>query len=380
MFAGRNKFDKEFSTKIILNEEENFLTKWIFLGDESRRIFVSWILKIEVAEIEEEKSLILRRGETLLEKNISGTGNLIFTTYNLPPGIEIFLPAYKDNLNIDTSAFDNCAIFEMFPFGKESTEDLAKILMLNKKKSPAILFVMMDVVANEDDSPVGLAAMKNIFTKKRRDVLIAKDETDILEILHWHRPLAADVIKLIGSEIQDIDSNTDEIFDAYEKFLTAEKVSGSLSEKILRQIVNFSTVKGKNHIWLAYLEVAKKIFFAGDGIKNLLKLYRKTLYQDEQSKSIASLIWNADADCKNLEKKLLQKFTEVMQMPKKFQGFLNSEEIYSEHSYLMIIRKGSRFGEIDKEFLSAYENFVRYQAREILIDELENHIEKLKNL
>ena len=174
--------------------------------------------------------------------------------------------------------------------------------------------------------------------------------------------------------------NTDEIFDAYEKFLTAEKVSGSLSEKILSQIVNFSTVKGKNHIWISYREAAQKIFFTGTGIKNLLKLYRKTLYQDEQAKSIASLIWNADADCENLEKKILQKFTEVMQMPKKFQGFLNPEEAYSEHSYLMLIRKGSRFSEIDKEFLSAYENFIRQDARDILIDELETHIEQLKNI
>ena len=67
-------------------------------------------------------------------------------------------------------------------------------------------------------------------------------------------------------------------------------------------------------------------------------------------------------------------------MPKKFQGFLNPEEAYSEHSYLLMIRKGSRFSEIDKEFLSLYENFVREDARDILITELETHIEQLKNI
>ncbi len=359
------------------------MTKWIFLGDESRKIFVSWILKIESTDIEEERSLILRRGETPLEKNISGTGNLIFTTYNLPPGIEIFVPAYTANLNIDTSAFDNCAIFEMFPFGKESTEDLARLLTANKKKSPAILFVMMDVVDNEDDSPVGLTAMKNIFTRKRRDILTARDESDVLEILHWHRPLAADVIKLIRSEIQDINSNTDEIFDAYENFLVEQKRIGCLSDGVKNKIVSFSSVKGKNHIWISYREVAQKILFPqtkSGGLKGLLELYRKTLYQDEQQKSIASLIWNSDTDCAQLEKKLLARFDEVMQMPKKFQGFLNPEEAYSEHSYLMLIRKGSRFSEIDKEFLSEYENFIQNDARDILIDELEFHIEQLKNI
>jgi len=352
------------------------------LGDESRRIFISWILKIEVAEIEEDKTLILRRGETPFEKNISSTDNLIFTTYNLPPGIEIFLPAYTDNLKIDTSAFDNCAIFEMFPFGKESTEDLARLLMLNKKNSPAILFVMMDVVANEDDSPVGLTAMKNIFARKRRDVLIARDETDILEILHWHRPLAADVIKLISSEIQDIYTNSDEIFDAYEIFLAEQKKSGCLSDTAKNKIVSFSTVKGRNHIWISYREFAQKILFAQTkgGLKGLLELYKKTLFQDEQQKSIASLIWNSETECAKLEQKLSARFNEIMQMPKKFQGFLNPEEAYSEHSYLLLIRKGSRFSEIDKEFLSLYENFIREDAREILITELETHIEQLKNI
>ena len=51
---------KELQKRNALLEEENFLTKWIFLGDESRRIFVSWILKIDVAEIEEDKTLILK--------------------------------------------------------------------------------------------------------------------------------------------------------------------------------------------------------------------------------------------------------------------------------------------------------------------------------
>ena len=359
------------------------MTKWIFLGDESRRIFVSWILKIELDTLEENKTIVLQRGDTPLEKNISGTGNITFSTYHLPPGIEIFVPAYSDNLNIDTSAFDNCAIFEMFPFGKESTEDLARLLEMNKKKSPAILFVMMDVVENEEDSPVGLNSMKNIFTRKRRDILTAKDESDILEILHWHRPLAADIIKLIQSEIQDIDTTSDDIFEEYEKFLVEQKKSGCLTDAVKNQIVNFSTVKGKNHIWISYREVAQKYLFPPTktgGLKNLVELYRKTLYQDEQQKSVASLIWNADSDCAEFERKLFARFNEVMQMPKKFQGFLNPDEAYSEHSYLLLIRKGSRFGEIDREFLETYENFVQHEAREILVNELEEHIKKLKNM
>ena len=225
--------------------------------------------------------------------------------------------------------------------------------------------------------------MKDIFTRKRRDIMTARDESDIMEILHWHRPLAADIVKLIRSEIQDIYTNSDDIFDAYENFLIEQKKFGCLSEAAKNKIVSFSSVKGKNHIWISYREVAQKILFPQNnsgGLKSLLKLYRRTLFQDEQQKSIASLIWNADNACAELEQKLLTRYNEVMHMPKKFQGFLNPEEAYSEHSYLLLIRRGSRFGEIDKEFLSTYEDFVCNEARDILIGELENHIEKLKNI
>gem|GEM_PF-2408177 len=339
------------------------MTKWIFLGDESRRIFVSWILKINLDDLDENKTLILQRGETPLEKDTSNADLEIFSTYHLPPGIEIVVPVYADNMNINTSAFDNCAIFEMFPFGKESTEDLARLLEIGKK-SPAILFVMMDIVADEEDSPLGLNSMKNIFSRKRRDVLIARDESNILEILHWHKPLAADIIKIIRSEIQDLSDKADKVLAEFEQFLSAQKKSGCLSDNTKNKIVSFQTVKGKNHIWTSYRDAAQKILFPQGkfgGLKDLVNLYRRSLYQTENQKnSIATLIWNVEADCAVFEKKLSANFAEQMKMPKKFQI--------------------SRFSEIDKEFLSAYENFVEQYAKDFLLAELETHLETMQSM
>lgn len=359
------------------------MTKWIFLGDESRRIFVSWILKTDLAELDESKTWIIQRGETELEKDLPNDDLVIFSTYHLPPGIEIVVPVYADNMNINTSAFDNCAIFEMFPFGKESTEDLARLLEMSKK-SPAILFVMMDVVANEEDSPVGLNSMKNIFARKRRDVLTARDDSNILEILHWHRPLAADIIKIIRGEIQDLSDKSSKVQAEFEKFLSAQKKSGCLSDNTMNNIVSFPTVKGKSHIWMSYRDAAQKILFPQGkvgGLKDLVILYRRALYQvEEQKNSIATLIWNADSDCAAFEKKLSAQFVEQLKMPKKFQIFLDADEMYSKHSYQTLIKPGSRFSEIDKEFLAAYENFVEQSTQEILLTELEAHIEKMRSM
>jgi len=271
----------------------------------------------------------------------------------------------------------------MFPFGKESTEDLARLLEIGKK-SPAILFVMMDIVADEEDSPLGLNSMKNIFSRKRRDVLIVRDESNILEILHWHKPLAADIIKIIRSEIQDLSDKADKVLAEFEQFLSAQKKSGCLSDNTKNKIVSFQTVKGKNHIWTSYRDAAQKILFPQGkfgGLKDLVNLYRRSLYQTENQKnSIATLIWNVEADCAVFEKKLSANFAEQMKMPKKFQIFLDADEMYSNHSYQILIRRGSRFSEIDKEFLSAYENFVEQYAKDFLLAELETHLETMQSM
>ena len=145
--------------------------------------------------MDNEKSITVKRGQTPFERTETEK-QVVISTYYLPPGIEIFLPAYSDDMNINTEAFDKCAIFEMFPFGKESTEDLARLLETSKKNSPMLLFVLTDTVYNDDeDSLVGLQSYKKFLMKKNRDVLVARDESDVAEILHWHRPLATDLIK-----------------------------------------------------------------------------------------------------------------------------------------------------------------------------------------
>ena len=359
------------------------MTKWIFLGDESRWLFASWILRMDAEELNEDKSLIIRRGQHSTQWNEEGK-ILIASTYYLPPGVEIFLPAYSDDVNINTSRFDNCAIFEMFPFGKESTEDLAHLIESSKKTSPMLLFVLMDVIENEEeDSLIGLQSGKRFLLKKHRDVLTVRDESDVTEVLHWHRPLAADLIKQIRRELQDIRTNADNIFDDYDQFVSEQRTSGCLSESVKNRIVSFATIRGKSLIWMSYQEAALKVLFPPTntgGLNGLLELYKRTLYGSEQEKNVASFTWNVSADCAGLSAKLREKFISSMKPPKIFQSFMSSDEYNSEHIYRSLIRRGGRFAGITEEFLSRYEDFIKNEAQEILIAELDVHIKKLKEM
>lgn len=347
------------------------MTKWIFLGDDSRFIFISRLLQIPLEEIDGEKTLIIRRGEKIFSREISGEGNLILSSYFLPPKIEIFLPTYSEEINFDTENFDNCAIFEMFPFGKESTENFARLM----KNYPATLFVMADVEDEDEDSPVGLDAIKKIFLKKNRDVLIFRDDEDSLKILHWHKPLAADITDLLREEFQEMFTRVDEFYGEYEIFLHEQRLDGFLSATAKNKITGFSVVRGQDHIWMSYRAAALNFFFPA---KSLIDFYRRTLYQNENS--LASMIWNVAADCAKLNEKLYKKFESLLQTPKKFQSLVNSGEMYSEHMYRVLIRPGGRFAEIDKVFFSICENFFKNDAREILFSELKSHYKDLKKI
>ena len=352
------------------------MTKWIFLGDDSRKIFVSRLLQIPLEEIDDEKSLTIRRGEKIFSLEVLDEKNSIILSYLVPPATEIFLPSYSGEMKIAENNFDCCAIFEMFPFGKESTENFTELLD-SKKNFPAILFVMMDVAEEEENSPVGLNAMKKIFLKKNLDIMIFRDDSDILKVLHWHKPLAADILNSIRRELHEICGRADNITQEYENFIAEQKLSGCLSDAAKNKIVSFDSVKGQNHIWMSYRAAATKILFTGkfSGMKNLCELYRQTLFQEN---SLAALIWNVSAEEKKLEEKLRKSFDEVMQTPKNFQSLLNHDENYSAHIYRALIRQGGRFGEVDKVFLSAYENFWRKSVRKIFVADIDSHIKDLK--
>ena len=356
------------------------LSKWIFLGDDSRRIFISKLLRKPLEEISEDKSLILRHGENLFAEKILNDENLIYTSYHVPPDTEIFLPAYSTDMNISEENFDNCAIFEMYPFAKESTENFAVLLEKEQKNYPAILFVMMDIVAEDEDSAIGLDSVRKIYLRKNRDIIIYREESDLLKVLHWHKPLGSDIVNLIRRELKEISVRFDDIYSEYENFLEQEKISGSLSAMMKNRIVSFDSVKRQSLIWMSYKVAARKVLFTEKncGVQNLFALYCKILFDSKYS--LAALIWNVQAECNKLSEKLQQRFEKLLQTPKKFQAFLNAEETYSEHMYRSLIRPGGRFGEIDKVFLAEYEKFLQHEVRKIFVAELDSHIKDLKNI
>ncbi len=353
------------------------MTRWMFLGDDSRQIFLSQLLHVDRKRINTDESFTLRRGRTKFSRAVTKSGKIIISSVYLPPGTEIFVPAYSDDFSFDFYSLDKCAIFEMFPFRKESVAEIAQILELNSE-GPDLLFVLMDFYG-EKNPAFSSESVESYFRKKNRDVVVVKKEPDIFKVLRWDKPLLTGVIRELHGELMDVYTRSENILAKYQNFLIEQTNFGCLSNAAKKRIVSFENIRGKSHIWMTYQEIALQFLLPPSnvgGLSALIKFYRDALYGTDNP--FASLIWNEERDCKRFTRNLREKFLQFTRTPRKFQYFLSDDENKSEHIYLSLIKPGSKFGGIAEEFLAAYEGFVYGEVPEILIAELEAHVQKME--
>ena len=175
------------------------MTRWIFLGDDSRWKFICWILKMSIKDLpgQGRTTLLIRHGSVeyqLLEEEVG----LAIVTYNLLPGMEVFVPAYSEDLQLSLEKFDRCALFE----------------------KPMMLFVLMDLLDEIDYDPlVDAKTRKASLIRKGRDVLIARGTSDVFDILHWHRPLVADLRRRIQHELKQIRNQVNRCVEYYAEYV-----------------------------------------------------------------------------------------------------------------------------------------------------------------
>ena len=143
------------------------MKKWVLLGDESRWLFAERMLQTSVGST---KSLLLKHGS----ERINWSDNIV-SSYNVPPGCEVLIPAYGESMNID--GFDNFAIFESMPYWKEATEVTVKLL---DRKDRQVIIVLTDSL---DES---IKLRQKQLRDRGFDVITAPLD-GLLLVLHQHR-------------------------------------------------------------------------------------------------------------------------------------------------------------------------------------------------
>lgn len=329
------------------------MKKWVLLGDESRWIFAERMLQ---TSIDTNRTLLMKHGS----ERFRSDGEAVLS-YNVPPGYEVLVPAYGENMGID--GFDNFAIFESMPYWKEATEVTVQLL---DRRDRQVIVVLTDSL---DES---IKLRQKQLADRGFEVMTAAFDSLIL-VLHRHRRLSAEIKRQMRLEIEEIKKRAEE-FD-YEESADQMKC---MSAEVKAAIVSFASVKGRPHLWKSYNETAVEFLF-DEGLTDALGVYKNILYRGQRS--ITSFIWNEQANVIALKDKIKKRFFEYMRTPKKYQVFMTTDEQRNERIYHSVIEKpGGRFYGIKSVYLKRYEEFIRKELMDIIREEAAVQIRKMEGL
>ena len=329
------------------------MKRWVLLGDESRWIFAERMLQTSIGT---SKTLLMKHGP----ERLTWEGDVV-SSFNVPPGFEVLVPAYGENMDID--GFDNFAIFEGMPYWKEATEVTVQLL---DRKERQVIIVLTDSL---DES---IKLRQKQLADRGFEVMAAPLE-GLLLVLHQHRRLSAELKRQMKMELIEIKKRAEEL----DYSDSADKMK-CMSEEAKAEITSFNSVKGRPHLWKSYNETAVKFLFL-EGLTDALGVYKNILYQGQ--KSITSFIWDEQTNIAALKEKIRQRFFEFMRTPKKYQVFMSTDEQRNERIYQEVIEKpGGRFYGIKTVYLKRYEEFIRKELIGIIKEEAARQIRKMEGL
>lgn len=278
--------------------------------------------------------------------------------------------------------FQVCAVFEEFPFKKDST---ARILSEWNETGKPSLLVFMDqsrrsASTDIDRSGDDLIQAREECRRSAQAHCVVKSAEDVPEVLCRHFSFCDRVLHGLKGELNFLRDDLDFLFDGrFEDFLEdCRHRKGCLTEASRAEICSLQSVKknfASKYLWQCYNAAALQKLFERDGaIDGWLKLY------DEFMKPWLSGGERLKSEHVQLRNALTARFNECM-MPQRsqFRGTISAREISSEIEYTRATeaRQGKFYG-IKPAYLSRFREFVEVDARAVLKNFLEREYKTLE--
>ncbi|MBR0262182.1 MAG: hypothetical protein IJQ85_10380 [Selenomonadaceae bacterium] len=363
--------------------------KLLFLGDKSRFIF-SKNLAGNLPTDYENFSLLLEHGETISQ--IQKREELfLIASFKTPPGIKILLPkAEDDSWKENYDNFSRIIIFEEFPLGKDSTQQLIETWQRLTRNRPPLTIVVMDLLHRQGSTDLDrlddavIEAKKN-YESQGLDVIFFRSAADVINVLYRHESLLQKYKKLLSHELEEIYGRMYELDFLYEDFLfDCDDTGGCLSLSTMNKICSFDSVKfsNKNSFWEAYNEAAlKKLFPANTSsagtLNYLVEICGYILTGDFDGKISSQRIEQTKL---YLIRVLKAKFSERMSGGK-FSGGISSYEARDVVTYKKLTSdRSGRFYGINAEYSQRLRKFVMEDTKKILQSTLDDYIKNFERV
>lgn len=344
---------------------------WIFLGDYSRYVFLNWLTGMAQAGETGGLSIWVQYGEAVSIRQQNSSWWI--TSPLVIPGMTLLLPSSEEELSqFQLQKRTRFALFEEFPYGKQSTHLTRQLLRQNYEGS-SVLVVLMDIPCRQGSTDL-LQPGEDLHVqyeeyRKCENVCVASGARDVLRVLHWEEDLEQTWRRQANLDLEHLQSLIEDVEYDYQ-MLQLDFVESILSEQTMDRICSFQSVRRsrQSSIWKGYTKAALRQMFPASGSGGLYPVVE--LYKDILS-AFSPILWDFDRDSLELLKTMKGEMETVLSAPELSEVKLNPQ---TEDAYYQAVSEYKLNGTFRKRL----EHFVDQAVLDILKQHLQLRYNQLE--
>lgn len=332
----------------LIDVKQRYVPDWVVLGDNSRMIFLSWLLAGQKLQIEENSVLWIQYGDKLTITRQEE--QWIIETPMLLPGQTLCFPLENElGFFPETTRRTRYAVLEEFPFRKQDRIDLLQRLEAEGNET---LVILMDLPRHQGSTDL-IAPGKDLeqaveaYRAEHYDVATMQSADDLQIILHWHRPMQDAWRKKGRKYLAELRERISDIPYDYPYYTEDYWMDDYpiLQEKTMDQLFSYKTAmteKGKN-LWDCYAAASKRALFptaGGDPFLPVMKLYQECLDNP-------LVFWSVAADLANFRDSLRSTFVKTLEKEEAdgdYRKITKLPEPLNEDRYFQLVARSGRNG------------------------------------
>lgn len=364
--------------------KQRYLPDWVILGDNSRAVFLDWLLSGAKLRAGENSVIWIRYG-IRLSITQQESHWIIETPVLLPRTTLCFPPAAGFESALDTSKRTRYAVLEEFPFGKQTSMDLIRRLESHGNEALVILMDLprrqgsTDLIAPGEDLHQAMEA----YRAEGRDVLIMQDVNNLQCVLHWHRRMYDVWLNKARNYLADLCERISEIpydYPSLEEDWLDD--GGPLQEQTMDGLFSYQTSKKEkgNTLWDRYANASRRALFPASAQGPLTPVAK--LYQECLDNPL--VFWAVDADVENFMDGLQSIFVKMLEKEESKGHYREKTQLpkrLDEDSYLNIAAlSGSNGTALNAIFSQMIKDYLCDGVKGFLQERLQQRYQQLEGV
>lgn len=364
---------------------QRYLPDWVILGEDSpRRVFMDWLLRGTTPPTDEDCVVWVRYGTRL---SVTGQDSrcVVETPTLLPQMTLCFPPRGAPAASLETAKRTKYAVLEEFPFGKQSSMDLLKMLRDSGREALMVLLALPRRQGSTDIIPPGEDLEKAVeaYRTKRFDVSVLRDAGQLGRVLHWHRPMYDTWVERTQAYLAEMDERVSDVEYDY-LFLEEDwqEDGGPLQEQTMDRLFSYPASRRERgeSLWDRYAAVSMRALFPSSGqgpLASVARLYKECLDNP-------LVFWPVDVDAGDFLASLQSAFVKALEKEEaagQYRGKTKIREQLDENTYFSLAALNGDSGTaLNAVFSRRIRDYLRDDVKRLLQERLRRRYEQLEEM